>query len=296
MLLDQSSAKGGDQLLNAAARQLAQNLTQPTQKKIQDDILKQLLVETAANPPTAPALPSPRGSGGSSRNQAWTGSGGGGNSSGTFWVTQTSSGSTTVTPATTVTTHSNSQFLAITASTLSGALVGDLYQSDSGKYDPIDNLAVRNFLRKSLEFDYECPDKTVLKFRSGNVEIVDKDAKVVYKSNPVREFNKYLNASDLLEEFVQYCGREKISQSEFRDLPLSLFIMWLIVRVAETDREDPGEALPLLTSGIRERKAHTHRCGCCGRFLSREFQQHSLAYCTPEHMMIYMTRKQLTCR
>ncbi len=138
------------------------------------------------------------------------------------------------------------------------------------------------------KFEYFAPDGSVVNFENGNVTINDKDAKVKYKSNPLREFNKYLSASDLVEEFIRYCDSQGITQKEFKDLPLPLFIMWLIVRVAETDNEDPGDALPLLTSGVKQKKYH--RCKCCGRFLQKKYQTHSVHFCNGDHMTKFLDK------
>lgn len=51
------------------------------------------------------------------------------------------------------------------------------------------------------------------------------------------EFNRYLNASDLLEEFIRYCGTERVTKQELMKLPMELFIKWLIVSAAEADQE-----------------------------------------------------------
>src|SRR5690554_6941531 len=99
----------------------------------------------------------------------------------------------------------------------------------------LDDSAVNQYIQVSRQFDYNCPDGTRLRFEDGNVTIYDENAKVIYKSNPIREFNPYLNASDLLEEFIAYCKKKKVRQSDFMQLPVELFIMWLVVRTAEKD-------------------------------------------------------------
>lgn len=107
----------------------------------------------------------------------------------------------------------------------------------------------------------DLPDGAKINIRAdGGYTIEDKQAKVVYRANRVREFNRYINASDLLEEFIRFAGAEGVRQGEFMRLPLKLFVAWLIVRAAEADGEpSPAPALADL------RKPH---CVACGRFIS----------------------------
>ena len=77
---------------------------------------------------------------------------------------------------------------------------------------------------------------------NGNYEIVDYKAKVTYKSNNIREFNKFVNSSDVLEAFIRDAGKAGVKQKEVFNLPIELFINWLIVRAAEKD----GEAVDML--------------------------------------------------
>jgi hypothetical protein len=71
-------------------------------------------------------------------------------------------------------------------------------------------------------------------------------AKDIYqRSTPPMAFNKYINASDLLEEFIQYLGEEKIKKSEILGLPVDLFIKWLIIRACEQDKEESPVILQL---------------------------------------------------
>lgn len=72
---------------------------------------------------------------------------------------------------------------------------------------------------------------------NGNYEIVDHKAKVTYKSNNIREFNKYVSSSDVLEAFIKDVGKLGVKQSEVFSLPIELFINWLIIRAAEKDGE-----------------------------------------------------------
>lgn len=76
------------------------------------------------------------------------------------------------------------------------------------------------------------------------------------------EFNRYLNASDLLEEFIAWLGTEGVRQGEVMDLPLDLFVKWVIVRACEQDDEEPNVALDVP-------RRPQPRCLGCQRFMPR---------------------------
>jgi hypothetical protein len=80
---------------------------------------------------------------------------------------------------------------------------------------------------------------------------------------PPREFNRYINASDLMEEFIRFLGTQHVRQGEVMGLPLDLFIKWLIIRACEEDQEEPNVELVL-----PPRPAQPHCLGC-GRFVKR---------------------------
>lgn len=81
---------------------------------------------------------------------------------------------------------------------------------------------------------------------------------------PPREFNRYINASDLLEEFISFLGVEGVKQREVMDMPLQLFIQWLIIRAHEADGEKP----PIQLALPEPKKAH--RCLGCGKYMKKE--------------------------
>lgn len=135
------------------------------------------------------------------------------------------------------------------------------------------------------------PNGTKLKLNpDDSVEIDDANGKTLYHSAPTRGFNKFLNASDLLEEFVRYCAEQKITKKDFSELPISLFIFWLIVKAAEADGDDTEEVLPLLTSAVDKQTKTYHRCKSCGKFLSNTMRSHQIVFCSPEHMGKYMSK------
>lgn len=123
-----------------------------------------------------------------------------------------------------------------------------------------------------------------------SIEIDESNGTQLYKSSPTRNFNKYLNASDLLEDFVQYCAEEKMSRKDFSEIPISLFIYWLIVKAAEADGDDTSDVLPLLTTTVNNTKNHRHRCRCCGKFLSKRHLENQIHFCSTDHMQRHMDK------
>lgn len=83
------------------------------------------------------------------------------------------------------------------------------------------------------------------------------------RAAPPRDFNRYLNASDLLEEFITWLGTEGVRGSEVMDLPVELFVKWLIVRACEADDEEPNVEL------VVPRRSQQPRCLGCQRFMAR---------------------------
>lgn len=136
--------------------------------------------------------------------------------------------------------------------------------------------AVRVMEGQALVIDL--PDGSKLDVKEdGSYEVIDKDAKLTYRANRLRDFNTYLNASDKLEEFVRFCGGHGISQDEMKNLPVKLFIAWLVQEAAKADQE-PEPELQLLPD-LRRRA--NPKCGGCGRFLTRRHVQKRIEFCAP---------------
>jgi len=98
---------------------------------------------------------------------------------------------------------------------------------------------------------------------TGNTSIIDGDPMAGRRRLPPREFNKYLNTSDLLEEFIGWLGSEGVRQGEVMDLPIELFIKWLIVRAAEADGEEPEVEVTV------PKRLSQPRCLGCQRWMPR---------------------------
>ena len=122
----------------------------------------------------------------------------------------------------------------------------------------------------------------------GNYKIEDKDAKVTYKANNIRDFSPHINASDLIAKFVEYVGSLGIKRSEVLGLPLHLLISWLIIEAAERDGDQiPPEIKPVKDDPIFK-SVVLPRCLECGRFVSRLSYRQRFPFCSIEHGQTYI--------
>lgn len=143
-------------------------------------------------------------------------------------------------------------------------------------------------------YRYVMPDGALIEVDDrGNYFIEDADAKVIYKANRVREFNPFLNASDLMEKFITEVGAfDGVNQDEVLRLPVEAFIHWLILQAAKRDGDSidglptveaalpkppPVPALPAPARPVRG------RCLACGRFLLERLAAAQVRFCNPEH-------------
>ncbi len=97
---------------------------------------------------------------------------------------------------------------------------------------------------------------------AGMRDAIKTKAAEIRRSAP-KEFNKYINSSDLLHEFIAFLGEQKVRQSEVMGLPIELFIKWLIIRACEEDHEEPNVTLTLPSPKRQP------RCLGCGRFVPK---------------------------
>jgi len=106
--------------------------------------------------------------------------------------------------------------------------------------------------RELTDGDYKLPDGAVLKIAAdGSYRIEDATAKITYRANRVREFNRFINASDLLEKFIDDAALlPGIVQSNILQIPLNAFIHWLVLKAAQQDG-DPTDGLPSVESALR---------------------------------------------
>lgn len=129
--------------------------------------------------------------------------------------------------------------------------------------------------------------------KDGNFSVNDKDAKVIYKANRVREFNPYINASDLLIKFMDYVrglGLD-IKKDEVMSLDIGLFVNWLIIEAAERD-SDPVPQDVVVTQQKRLKGRVSPRCilSTCRRFIPRVYAAAQFPFCNPLHAEAHIKR------
>lgn len=153
------------------------------------------------------------------------------------------------------------------------------------------DIELDNKLSGNIKVDHnsklELPDGTIIDLdNSGNFEIIDKDAKIIYKANRTREFNKFINASDLLENFIKDLGKVNIRQGEVLNIPIEMFINWIIHKSAEQD----GDSVPNNIPALNNNKYKHPKCKCCGRFIKKELVSKGLNFCNGNHYQKYIER------
>lgn len=107
---------------------------------------------------------------------------------------------------------------------------------------PVDRVWGHRKVNKGDAFKLDLPDGSQLVVGDdGNYTITDDKAKISYEANRFREFNKFLNASDIIEDFIRYCGGLGLKTPDISQLPVELLIRFLIIRAAEADGETVEE-------------------------------------------------------
>ena len=134
-------------------------------------------------------------------------------------------------------------------------------------------------LRDGDERTIHLPDGTVIKVAAdGSFEIDDDKAQVIYRANRIRAFNAFLNASDKIEAFIAFCGQHGVRQNELFDLPIRLFIGWLVIEAAKADNEPEPQDVTLIPD---LRKAGAPRCHSCRRFIAFAAKRAHIEFCGP---------------
>lgn len=185
-----------------------------------------------------------------------------------------------------------SQTITITGNTYAGMnyLLPSQYSIVSGGYDQYD--AGPDILRITGDGKIELPKgrevrvplgdgSTLFVDANGNFRVDDKNAKVIYKANRVREFNPFVNASDLLAEFLRFVGSLGVKRGEVQTLPLGLFVNWLIIRAAEVDSDPvPADIIPVPQHKLLRGRV-SPRCLVCQRYVKRLAASAGFAFCNP---------------
>lgn len=143
-------------------------------------------------------------------------------------------------------------------------------------------------------FRLALPDGSVFHYDRGKYRIEDKDAKITYAANRSRDFNRFVNASDLVAEFIEFAAKTAGGPDEPPDLlklPIDLFIAFLIVRASEQDQEVPpdaaaaklGSGIPMALLPPPAPKPTRGRCGYCGRFVRDRLRDAGVLACSSAH-------------
>lgn len=134
---------------------------------------------------------------------------------------------------------------------------------------------------------YTLPDNSEIAIDADGNWKVTKDGGIQYRAANIRNFNKFLNASDLLEAFIRDCGALGVRQNEFLKVPIEAFINWLIFKAAEADGEEsPVPKLPAAKPVI-------DRCCYCKRFLPVRLIVAGVNFCNGAHLTRFTEREQL---
>lgn len=141
--------------------------------------------------------------------------------------------------------------------------------------------------------EYELPDGAKLVVdHQGNYRIEDARAKVTYRANHVREFNPYVNASDLMEAFIRDMRTFGVRQAELLDLPVQLFINWLILNAARQDGEPAPAGVVAPEEHLAARPSKVPRCLECGRFITAHRARLRIPFCDDAHVALFIARRQ----
>lgn len=135
------------------------------------------------------------------------------------------------------------------------------------------------------------PDGTKIDvLADGSYTVNDKDSKVVYKGSSSRDFNKYMNASDLIEDFIKDVGKLGVTQGQLLKLPINALFVWLVMKAAEADGEKPPADVPKLESLPEVRMNIKPKCKCCGRFIDEKRHALGVNFCSSQHMDMFMLK------
>ena len=128
----------------------------------------------------------------------------------------------------------------------------------------------------------ELPDGTFIDIEDEyNYKIHDAQTQITREECTIRAFNRFLNASELLEAFIKDLAPTGIRQNQVLKVPVEAFINWLIFKAAEAD----GDPLP--------DEYYNHRCLYCQRFIPRKLVVLGVNVCNPRHLDGYFKKMKL---
>ncbi len=159
---------------------------------------------------------------------------------------------------------------------------------------PIPHPARGGRISDQERFTLDLPDGSVFHYDRGKYRIEDAAAKITYSANRSRDFNRFVNASDLVAEFIEFAAKTAGGPDEPADilkLPLDLFIAFLIVRASEQDSEVPPDVavakldrdIPIALLPPPRPCMVRGRCSYCGRFVKDRVRDAGILACSPEH-------------
>lgn len=126
--------------------------------------------------------------------------------------------------------------------------------------------------------NFKLPDGGILRLDAmGNYKLDDSQAQVIYQASRNKAFNPYVNASDMLAKFIEFLGPLHVRRHEVSELPLKLFVNWLILAAASADGDTPpAGVIPITRKHLPNRVGP--RCPACGHFVVKSL---GYQYCNP---------------
>lgn len=129
-----------------------------------------------------------------------------------------------------------------------------LFQSPTDEDgDEIPSIRIRHL---KPNHEYRSQDGTVIEVDGvGNFLIKDEAAQITYRATRMRDFNRFVNGSDLVGEFIEDLGKLKdqsggsanVTQEQAAGAPMEMFIRWLVHKAAEHDKEEPPQDVPVVS-------------------------------------------------
>jgi len=110
----------------------------------------------------------------------------------------------------------------------------------------ISEFASKAFGDKALTLDsgtYRLPGGAILTIeKDRSYHIDDSNHKTTYAANPIRDWNEFINVSDVLDKFMVYIADLNLTKEQFLELPMRLFMLWLVIQAAKKDKEPVPQA------------------------------------------------------
>jgi hypothetical protein len=180
----------------------------------------------------------------------------------------------------------------VTGTALSGITISNMYYTGAaniGTYLASEGMNIT--ISDGQIVEIKLPNGAILKTdENGGYQILE-DGKVKHKGCGLLEFNKYINASDLLEEFIGHLGAIGARQRDVLDIPIEVFINWLIIRSCREDGDDIPEGIKPVEKHRALPSPHKrYRCKTCGRFISNQKGESGINFCNGAHLEIFIKR------